>query len=37
MFLVETVLLVIVAAILAGIYPARVAARIPTADAVRTE
>jgi putative ABC transport system permease protein len=36
-FLAETALLVVVAATLAGIYPARVAARIRTADAVRTE
>jgi putative ABC transport system permease protein len=37
MFLVETVLLVIVAAVVAGVYPAGVAARIRTAEAVRTE
>ena len=30
-------MLVIVAALLAGIYPARVAARIRTAEAVRAE
>jgi putative ABC transport system permease protein len=36
-FLGETVVLVVAAAILAGIFPARVAARIRTADAVRTE
>ncbi|GAC1579701.1 MAG: hypothetical protein NVS3B7_13860 [Candidatus Elarobacter sp.] len=36
-FLSETILLVVVAAVLAGIYPAGVAARIRTADAVRTE
>ncbi|HEX3466265.1 MAG TPA: FtsX-like permease family protein [Candidatus Elarobacter sp.] len=36
-FLGETVLLVVVAAVLAGVYPARVAARIRTAEAVRTE
>jgi putative ABC transport system permease protein len=36
-FLVETAALVVVAAVLAGIYPAGVAARIRTADAVRTE
>jgi len=35
--LVESLLLVIVAALLAGLYPARVAARLRTADAVRTE
>ncbi|HTD37841.1 MAG TPA: FtsX-like permease family protein [Candidatus Limnocylindrales bacterium] len=36
-FLGETVLLVIVAAVLAGVYPAGIAARIRTAEAVRTE
>jgi putative ABC transport system permease protein len=36
-FLLETVALVVTAAVLAGIYPAGVAARIRTADAVRTE
>ena len=36
-FLLESLVLVIVAALLAGLYPARVAARIRTADAVRTE
>jgi putative ABC transport system permease protein len=36
-FLVETVLLVVVAAVVAGVYPAGVAARIRTAEAVRTE
>lgn len=36
-FLAETVLLVIAAAVVAGIYPAGVAARIRTADAVRAE
>ena len=36
-FLAETVVLVVAAAILAGIFPAGVAARIRTADAVRTE
>jgi putative ABC transport system permease protein len=36
-FLGETIALVIVAAVLAGIYPARVAARIRTGEAVRTE
>jgi putative ABC transport system permease protein len=36
-FLAETILLVVIAAVLAGIYPAGVAARIRTADAVRTE
>lgn len=36
-FLAETILIVLVAAVIAGIYPARVAARIRTADAVRTE
>jgi putative ABC transport system permease protein len=36
-FLAQTVALVVVAALLAGIWPARVAARIRTADAVRTE
>jgi putative ABC transport system permease protein len=36
-FLWETVLLVVVAALLAGVYPAGVAARIRTAEAVRTE
>ena len=36
-FLGVSFLLVIMAALLAGLYPARVAARIETADAVRTE
>jgi putative ABC transport system permease protein len=36
-FLAETILLVILAAVVAGVYPARVAARIRTVDAVRTE
>jgi putative ABC transport system permease protein len=36
-FLLESFVLVVVAALLAGLYPARVAARIRTADAVRTE
>ena len=36
-FLVEAVVLVIAVAVLAGIYPASVAARIRTAEAVRTE
>jgi putative ABC transport system permease protein len=36
-FLVETIVAVIVAAVLAGVYPAAVAARIRTADAVRSE
>lgn len=36
-FLGEAIVLVIVAAVLAGIYPARVAARIRTAEAVRSE
>jgi putative ABC transport system permease protein len=36
-FLAETILIVLVAAVVAGIYPAGVAARIRTADAVRTE
>jgi putative ABC transport system permease protein len=36
-FLGEAIALVIVAALLAGIYPARVAARIRTAEAVRSE
>jgi putative ABC transport system permease protein len=36
-YLGETALLVIAAALAAGVYPARVAARIATADAVRTE
>ncbi len=36
-FLGQTVLLVVVAAVLAGVYPAGVAARIRTAEAVRTE
>jgi ABC-type antimicrobial peptide transport system permease subunit len=35
--LAESLLLVLIAAILAGIYPAQVAARIATADAVRAE
>ena len=35
--LAEALVLVIAAAILAGLYPAKVAARIATADAVRTE
>jgi len=37
LFLVETVALVVVAAVLAGVYPAGVAARIRTAEAVRAE
>ncbi|HYW54380.1 MAG TPA: FtsX-like permease family protein [Dongiaceae bacterium] len=37
LFLVETVVLVVVAALLAGVYPAGVAARIRTAEVVRTE
>lgn len=37
LFLLETVALVVVAAVLAGVYPAGVAARIRTADVVRTE
>jgi putative ABC transport system permease protein len=36
-FLFETIVLVTVAAVLAGVYPAAVAARIRTADAVRSE
>jgi putative ABC transport system permease protein len=36
-FLGQTVVLVVVAAVLAGVYPAGVAARIRTAEAVRTE
>ncbi|HTJ26144.1 MAG TPA: FtsX-like permease family protein [Candidatus Limnocylindria bacterium] len=36
-FLGETILLVVLAAVLAGVYPAGVAARIRTADAVRAE
>ncbi len=36
-FLLEAVVLVVVAALLAGIYPARVAARIRTTEAVRSE
>jgi putative ABC transport system permease protein len=36
-FLAASFVLVIVAALLAGLYPARVAARVRTADAVRTE
>ena len=36
-FLATSFVLVIVAALLAGLYPARVAARIRTADVVRTE
>ncbi len=36
-FLAEALVLVVVAAVLAGIYPAQVAARIRTAEAVRTE
>ncbi|MGH7708435.1 MAG: FtsX-like permease family protein, partial [Vulcanimicrobiaceae bacterium] len=36
-FLIQTIVLVVVAALLAGLYPASVAARIRTADAVRTE
>lgn len=35
--LAQSLLLVVVAAVLAGLYPARVAARIATADAVRSE
>jgi putative ABC transport system permease protein len=37
LFLGETVVLVVVAAVLAGVYPAGVAARIRTAEVVRTE
>jgi ABC-type antimicrobial peptide transport system permease subunit len=37
LFLLETIALVVVAAVLAGVYPAGVAARIRTADVVRTE
>jgi putative ABC transport system permease protein len=36
-FLLEAVVLVILAALVAGIYPARVAARIRTSEAVRAE
>jgi putative ABC transport system permease protein len=36
-FLGETIVLVVAAAVLAGVYPAGVAARIRTADAVRSE
>jgi putative ABC transport system permease protein len=36
-FLAEAFVLVVVAAVLAGLYPARVAARIRTAEAVRSE
>ena len=36
-FLGEAIVLVVVAALIAGIYPARVAARIRTAEAVRSE
>jgi putative ABC transport system permease protein len=36
-FLLETIAAVIVAAVVAGVYPAAVAARIRTADAVRSE
>jgi putative ABC transport system permease protein len=36
-FLLETIVAVIVAAVVAGVYPAAVAARIRTADAVRSE
>ncbi len=36
-FLAESIVLVVIAALLAGLYPARVAARIRTAEAVRTE
>ena len=36
-FLGEAIVLVVVAALIAGIYPARVASRIRTAEAVRTE
>jgi len=36
-FLAETLLMVVGAAVVAGIYPARVAARIRTAEAVREE
>jgi putative ABC transport system permease protein len=36
-FLVEALVLVVVAAVLAGIYPAQVAARIRTTEAVRSE
>ena len=35
--LIESLLLVLAAALLAGIYPAQAAARIATADAVRAE
>jgi ABC-type lipoprotein release transport system permease subunit len=36
-FLFETIVLVTVAAVLAGVYPAAIAARIRTADAMRSE
>lgn len=36
-FLFEAIVLVVLAALVAGLYPARVAARIRTADAVRSE
>ena len=36
-FLVEAIAMVVVAALVAGLYPARVAARIRTAEAVRSE
>jgi putative ABC transport system permease protein len=36
-FLAEAIVLVVVAALVAGIYPARIAARIRTSEAVRTE
>jgi putative ABC transport system permease protein len=36
-FLSEALVLVVVVAVIAGIYPASVAARIRTAEAVRTE
>jgi ABC-type antimicrobial peptide transport system permease subunit len=36
-FLGEAVVLVVLAALVAGVYPARVAARIRTSDAVRAE
>jgi putative ABC transport system permease protein len=36
-FLAEALVMVVVAAVVAGIYPARVAARIRTAEAVREE
>ena len=36
-FLAEAIVLVVVAALVAGIYPAKIAARIRTAEAVRSE